>query len=130
MTLKNQKTYSECNLNLQNHLLLNGNCGCKQMFDRPGSIPIMQVYLMFYITLPWWIFFSKCVEMHECEKQTSAVTISFSHQLLTKYGIPDTIVWDKGTQFMPNEFRKVCQMFVTKHTTSLLYHPRLNGQVE
>lgn len=39
-------------------------------------------------------------------------------------------VSDNGTQFTYHEFNNFCKLHAIKHIYNLLYHSRLNGQVE
>lgn len=47
-----------------------------------------------------------------------------------RYGVPDTIVSDKGTQFTANEFKNHCNMYPIQHNTTPLYFATSNVQVE
>ncbi|XP_029639678.1 uncharacterized protein K02A2.6-like [Octopus sinensis] len=67
--------------------------------------------------------FSKWPEVHKCKK-----TVSLLHEFFARYGIPETIESDNGTQFTSDEFRKFCKMLVIEHVTTPPYHSRSNGQ--
>ena len=43
-------------------------------------------------------------------------TIRFSHELFTKFSIPNTIVSDNGTQFTTKKFKDFCKTFLIVHT--------------
>lgn len=43
--------------------------------------------------------YNKWLEICIRKKPTFTVTIEFLHELSARYGVPDTIVSDKGTQF-------------------------------
>ncbi|XP_014787353.1 uncharacterized protein K02A2.6-like [Octopus bimaculoides] len=73
--------------------------------------------------------FTKWPEMCKCRNSTSMVTVDFLHKLFARYGIPDSIVSNGGTQFMANEFKNFSKMFSIEHITTL-YHLRSNGQAE
>ena len=58
------------------------------------------------------------------------VTINFLHEIFARFGVPDTIVSDNGTQFTASEFRVFCKSLAIKHITTPLYQRRSNGQAE
>ena len=41
---------------------------------------------------------------------TSVATVRYLCQLITQFGIPETIVSDNGTQFVAAEFKEFCQL--------------------
>ncbi|XP_029636848.1 uncharacterized protein K02A2.6-like [Octopus sinensis] len=44
--------------------------------------------------------------------------------------IPYAIVSDNRTQFMSDELRRYCKLFIIVHVTTPPYHPKSNGQAE
>ena len=74
--------------------------------------------------------YSKWPEVLRCKKPTTAVTIVFLHELFARFGVPDFVVSDNGTQFTSAEFKDFCNTFQVQHVTTPQYHPRSNGQVE
>ena len=74
--------------------------------------------------------YSKWPEVLRCERLTTAVIVGFLHELFTRFGVPDYVVNDYGTQFTSAEFKDFCNTFQMKHVTTPLYHPRSKGQVE
>jgi len=61
---------------------------------------------------------------------TSAHIITKLRETFVRFGIPDQIVSDNGTQFTSQEFQEFCKFNGIKHTTSSVYHPRSNGEAE
>lgn len=73
---------------------------------------------------------TKWSEICRCKKPTSTVTIELFHKLLTKYGVPDTMMLYKGTQLTANEFKFFCKIYATEYMTTPLYNPKLNWQAK
>ncbi|XP_029636977.1 uncharacterized protein K02A2.6-like [Octopus sinensis] len=74
--------------------------------------------------------YSKWPEVCKCSRPTTSVTIDFLEELFTRYGVPDTIMSDNGTQFMAKEFERFCKSVQMKQVLTPPYHPRLNGLAE
>ena len=56
--------------------------------------------------------------------------INFLYEIFTRFGIPDIIVSDNGTQFMAKEFGDFCKEFSVSYVTTALFHPRSNSQMK
>ncbi|XP_014783245.1 uncharacterized protein K02A2.6-like [Octopus bimaculoides] len=74
--------------------------------------------------------YSKWPEVCKCSRPTTSVTIDFLEELFARYGVPDTIVSDNGTQFTAKEFKRFCKSVQMKHVLTPPYHPRSNGLAE
>lgn len=74
--------------------------------------------------------YSKWPEVFETPKMDSKVTLDFLRQAFTRFGLPDVIVSDNGTQFTSTEFEQFCIINDIKHTTYALYHSATNGAAE
>jgi len=61
---------------------------------------------------------------------TSQSLISRIRDTICRYGIPEQIVSDNGTQFTSEEFKRFCELNGIRHSTSSVYHPRSNGEAE
>lgn len=48
----------------------------------------------------------------------------------SRYGIPDTIITDQGTQFESSLFHTLSSTFGFKHSHTTSYHPQSNGMIE
>ena len=64
------------------------------------------------------------------KRPTSTNTVNRLHELFSRYGVVDTIVSDKGTQFTSKEFEHFCSTFQVEHIRIPPYHPRSNSQAE
>jgi hypothetical protein len=51
-------------------------------------------------------------------------------RILSLYGVPKTIVSDRGTQFVNNFWRHLHKSLGTKLLHSTTYHPQTSGQTE
>ena len=74
--------------------------------------------------------FSKWIEYMPLVKESSEKAITFLDQVIHRFGIPNSIITDLGTQFTGNAFWDFCdeRSIVVKYV--LVAHPRANGQVE
>lgn len=52
------------------------------------------------------------------------------YELMSRVGLPHTLVTDNGTSFTSLEFRNFCQTNGIRHIFSPVYHPASNGQAE
>ena len=73
---------------------------------------------------------SKWLEVEVMSSITSEATIEKLRDLFTRYGIPQQLVSDNGSQFTSQEFTKFMKGNGIKHTLVAPYHPRSNGQAE
>lgn len=74
--------------------------------------------------------YSKWPEVIAMKTVTSRATVRVLSDLFTKYGFPETIVSDNGTQFVSSEFRSMCEEYGITHLRTAPYHPQSNGQAE
>ncbi len=49
---------------------------------------------------------------------------------ISRFGVPDTITSDKGTQFCSSTWKDLCNRLAVNHITTTAYHPQSNGMVE
>ena len=61
---------------------------------------------------------------------TTSNIVSKIRDCIVRFGIPDQIVSDNGTQYTSQEFQDFCKSNGIRHTTSSVYHPRSNGEAE
>jgi hypothetical protein len=55
---------------------------------------------------------------------------NFVFDIILKYGIPDQILTDQGTQFMSELFVNCCKLLQIKKLKTSVYHPETNGSLE
>ncbi|KAE8282250.1 hypothetical protein D5F01_LYC19649 [Larimichthys crocea] len=72
-------------------------------------------------------YFSRWVELFPIRNAT-AETISqiMVKDILTRWGIPDYILSDQGTQFVSSIFQTVCRTWNVGHKLTSAYHPHSN----
>jgi len=61
---------------------------------------------------------------------TSRHVISKLLEIFGRFGTPEQIVSDNGRQFVSEEFSRFLKVNGIRHTTSSVYHPRSNGEIE
>lgn len=74
--------------------------------------------------------YSKWPEVIKMKNITSTATISALKEIFARFGNPDTLVSDNGTQFTAALFEDFCLSRGIKHIKSPPYHPQSNGQAE
>ncbi|XP_055603971.1 uncharacterized protein K02A2.6-like [Uranotaenia lowii] len=74
--------------------------------------------------------YSKWPEIFETRSTTAAVTIRYLMETFARFGVPETIVSDNGSQFSGSEFKTMCQKLGIVHIRTAPYHPQSNGQAE
>jgi len=74
--------------------------------------------------------YSKWPEVISTRSISARSTISIFRQLFARYGPPEILVTDNGTQFTSTEFAHFCATFGVTHLRSPPYHPQSNGQAE
>jgi transposase InsO family protein len=74
--------------------------------------------------------FSKWIEYIPLTKASSEKAVEFLDQIIHRFGLPNSIIIDLGTQFTGNAFWDFCdeRSIVVKYVS--VAHPRANGQVE
>ncbi len=65
-------------------------------------------------------------------KDTSARTVArhFVNKIITKYGAPEHVLTDQGTNFLSKLINEICQLFKIKQLKTTSYHPQTDGLVE
>ena len=59
---------------------------------------------------------------------TTTVTISFLRDIFSRFGVPEKLVTDNGTQFTCFELTDFCRVNGIQYIHSPPYHPQSNGQ--
>ena len=49
---------------------------------------------------------------------------------ISRFGVPSTIVTDRGRQFQSQLWTQLMSLLGSKHASSTAYHPQTNGMVE
>jgi transposase InsO family protein len=74
--------------------------------------------------------FTKWPEVEPVRKVTAQSAIKFPKGLFARFGVPNRIITDNGTQFLSRAFTTYCQELGNKICYASVAHPRSNGQVE
>ncbi|KAM1480970.1 hypothetical protein ACFX2I_028053 [Malus domestica] len=76
-------------------------------------------------------YFTKWVEASTVKTITSIAVKKFiKTKILHRYGVPETIVTDRGPSFISKEIEEFASKFKIKMIQSSLYYPQSNGQAE
>ena len=73
---------------------------------------------------------SKWIEVFPMTSATALTTVQHLRQLFSRFGIPDSIVSDNGSQFVAKEFQEFCKANGIQHIRVAPYHPSSNGLAE
>ncbi len=73
---------------------------------------------------------TKWPEVAVMKHATTLTTINALRSMFARFGLPDQIVSDNGSQFTSNEFKMFLESNGIKQITSATYHPATNGLAE
>lgn len=62
--------------------------------------------------------------------QASTVARCFVTHYVSRFGVPEQVTTDQGSQFESKLFKELTQLLGTKHCRTTSYHPQCNGMVE
>ena len=92
-----------------------------------GSLPISKGGARYAIVAV--DYFTKWAEAEPLATITTKKVINFVvRKLICRFGLPQTIITDNGTQF--ESFKDFCQKYHINKRFSAVAHPKANGQVE
>ena len=74
--------------------------------------------------------FTKWTEVEVVRKVTTQSTIKFLKGLVCRFGVPNRVITNNGTQFTSHTFMRYIQDLGSKVCFTSLAHPRSNGQAE
>jgi hypothetical protein len=74
--------------------------------------------------------FTKWIEYKPIAKLTPDRVVDFISDILHRFGFPNTIITDFGSNFTANQFWEFCENACIKVKYVSIAHPRANGQVE
>ena len=75
-------------------------------------------------------YFSRWIEMPRLKDISSAEVIEKLKDQFARWGVPEEIRSDGGTQFTSKEFQVLCKEYDMDHTTSAPHHHQGNGAAE
>ena len=98
-------------------------------FDIVGPLPMTENGNNYLLTFQDDLSkFSGAIPIQNQEAITIAKALC--EQYITKYGIPEKVLTDQGSNFMSKAFNDVCKLLKLKHLTTTTYHPQTNGALE
>lgn len=72
-------------------------------------------------------YYSKWVEFFPMRQANAqSVAVIFRREILTRWGVPDFILSDRGTQFISSVFKNVCEKWGVTQKLTTAYHPQTN----
>ncbi|XP_053681613.1 uncharacterized protein K02A2.6-like [Sabethes cyaneus] len=74
--------------------------------------------------------FSKWPEVIQTKDITTAATIRLLRGIFARFGAPETLVTDNGTQFTSEQFASFCTTNAIQHLRTAPFHPQSNGLAE
>jgi transposase InsO family protein len=74
--------------------------------------------------------FTKWIEAKLIIKPSSQEAVKFFLDIIYRFGVPNTIITDNGTNFMGKKFLDFADRYGMKIDWASVGHPRTNGQVE
>jgi hypothetical protein len=74
--------------------------------------------------------FTKWIEAKPIKKLNGSSTIKFFNEIITRYGVPHSIITDNGTNFAKGVFTEYCGQKGIWLDLASVAHPQSNGQVE
>jgi hypothetical protein len=74
--------------------------------------------------------FTKWIEYKPIASLTSAKAVEFIQDIIFRFGIPNSIITDLGSNFTNSEFFDFCEQWSIQIKYASVAHPRANGQVE
>jgi hypothetical protein len=74
--------------------------------------------------------FTKWIEVKPATSITVAKEVEFIKAIMHRFGVPNNIITNNGTQFTVKEFKEICANSGIKINYASVSHPQSNGQVE
>ena len=74
--------------------------------------------------------FTKWIEAKPVATITTIKAKEFFQDIVVRFGVPNRIITDNGTQFTGSEFKDWCEEIGIKICYASVAHPQSNGQVE
>jgi transposase InsO family protein len=74
--------------------------------------------------------FSKWVEVRPITNLRAEQAMTFFTDIIYRFGVPNSIITDNGSQFTSRKFLEFCDKFHIRVDWAAVAHPQTNGQVE
>jgi transposase InsO family protein len=99
--------------------------GLDQVGPLPKSSQGSHTYLLVAVDK-----FSKWIEAVPVTNQEATTSVKFFESIVYRYGVPNNIITDNGTNFTSGEFQEFAKNLGIKIKYASVAHPKSNGQVE
>jgi hypothetical protein len=99
--------------------------GLDQVGPLPKSSRGSHTYLLVAIDK-----FSKWIEAVPVTNQEATMAVKFFESIIYRYGVPNSIITDNGTNFTSGEFQDFAKELGIKIKYASVAHPKSNGQVK
>jgi hypothetical protein len=100
-------------------------CGLDQVGPLPKSSRGSHTYLLVAVDK-----FSKWIKVVPVTNQEETTTVKFFESIIYRYGVPNSIITDNGTNFTSGEFQEFAKELGIKIKYASVAHPKSNGQVK
>jgi len=87
--------------------------------------PIDGQYLLIFVDA-----YSKFIEVAITPTISATRTVELCREVFSRYGPPEVLVSDHGTQFTSEIFSNFCKEMQISHILAAVNHPQSNGQAE
>jgi transposase InsO family protein len=74
--------------------------------------------------------FSKWIEARPITNLMAEQAVSFCTDIIHRFGVPNSIITDNGSQFTGRKFLEFCDKYHIRVDWAAVAHPQTNGQVE
>jgi transposase InsO family protein len=74
--------------------------------------------------------FSKWIEVRPITNLRAEQAVTFFTDIIYRFGVPNSIITDNGSQFTCRKFLEFCDKFHIRVDWAAVAHPQTNGQVE
>ena len=71
--------------------------------------------------------FTKWIEAVPITNSTATTAVNFIKSIIFRFGVPHSIITDKGTNFTADEFQNFCKEQGIKVNYASIAHPQSNG---
>jgi transposase InsO family protein len=71
--------------------------------------------------------FSKWVEAHPITNLRAEQAVSFFIDIIHRFGVPNSIITDNGSQFTGRKFLEFCDKYHIRVDGAVVAHPQTNG---
>ena len=94
----------------------------------PGHVPSSaRGYHYLYVAIDK---FTKWAEVEAVRAIPASSAVKFIKGLVSRFGVPNRIITNNGSQFTSNRFRAYCANLGTQICYASVVHPRSNGQAK